>query len=811
MKKSFTILTLLLCSIMIYPQVFDWEWQNPKPTGTTYNDIVVFSSTNVMLFGEASVVLKTNNSGSTWEVSYADPDRREIEAAFFVDMNVGFVSGQDDLLMKTTNGGTTWTDLNPPTVAEDLWDVEFFDADTGYAVGSSGTILKTTDGGATFTSLSSPMTNTLYAVHIVSADNIFIGTASSSATQIVSQSTDYGVTWNNVTGSVANSVYSIQFNNANYGWLGCSSNKVFKTTDGAATWTQVADFGSSSNYAIFFEDTSNGYVPDSGGDVNKTTDGGATFTETKISTEILRAIGGGNVPPSKNLDALYIGGSYGTILYSADNGLTWQPKFDFVYQELQRRLHFVDSNTGYVCGGSTTSADSLGYILKTTDGGATWFDLGFDFNFQVYSFDVPTSDIIYVGRGNCELYKSTDAGLTFVQQTSPISGTTDYYFTDFFDADTGYAGGTMDDFVKTTDGGATWNILANGHGTSTVYDFAVIDGATLISVGASAKAYKSTDAGATWNPIAPGNPGSYFVVEFYDNMLGYIGGYDSPNPTLSKTTDGGDTWTPITFPVGFDAYGSIWGIGLPNATTIWLSDGNGNILYSVDAGVNWTAAKKFTQTGLYDISIVGIDMWLCGTGGAIVKGFSDPLIPVELTSFTANSVGNNIVLNWTTATETNNKGFEIERRFEGTSWTTIGFVEGNGTTTEISSYSYEDTPQENGILDYRLKQIDFDGTYEYSSIVEVSVQVPKIFELSQNYPNPFNPATTIEFNLPIKSLVTLKVYNPLGQEVVTIINNILEEGYHSIQFDASKLPSGIYLYELAASDFRSVKKMILMK
>lgn len=190
-------------------------------------------------------------------------------------------------------------------------------------------------------------------------------------------------------------------------------------------------------------------------------------------------------------------------------------------------------------------------------------------------------------------------------------------------------------------------------------------------------------------------------------------------------------------------------------------------------------------------------------------------IPVELTSFVASVAGNNVTLNWSTATETNNQGFEIQRS-NGGEYQVVGYVTGHGTTVEPQSYSFTDQNVGAGIYQYRLRQIDYDGKYEYSSVVEVEVLGPKEFSLAQNYPNPFNPTTAIDFNLAVDSKVTLKVFDVLGQEIITLVNGNLSAGSHKVNFDASSLNSGVYLYRIDATGvdgktFSAVKKMILNK
>ncbi|MBT8386843.1 MAG: T9SS type A sorting domain-containing protein [Ignavibacteria bacterium] len=192
------------------------------------------------------------------------------------------------------------------------------------------------------------------------------------------------------------------------------------------------------------------------------------------------------------------------------------------------------------------------------------------------------------------------------------------------------------------------------------------------------------------------------------------------------------------------------------------------------------------------------------------------IVPVELVSFSSEVINDEVVLKWQTATETNNSGFEVEKTQMSNvknqaEWLRISFIEGKGTTTERTDYSYNDKMNKPGTYLYRLKQLDFDGTINYSPEVEVEVISPNKFALFQNYPNPFNPATAINFSLPKQADVKLVVYNMVGQVVDEIINKTLEEGYHEVQFDAGDYASGVYYYRLKTSDFTSVKKMILLK
>jgi len=191
-------------------------------------------------------------------------------------------------------------------------------------------------------------------------------------------------------------------------------------------------------------------------------------------------------------------------------------------------------------------------------------------------------------------------------------------------------------------------------------------------------------------------------------------------------------------------------------------------------------------------------------------------LPVVLLTFTGNTSQNNVILNWSTATEINNHGFEIQRNLTDRSFKTIAFINGAGTSAETHNYTFTDKVPGAGKYTYRLRQVDFDGHSEYSKSIEVKVNHPTKFELIQNYPNPFNPSTIITYILGWNSKVSVKIYNLLGQEVAILINGEVSAGTHSIKFDASSIVSGIYMYELVASGkdgstYSEVKKMIYVK
>jgi hypothetical protein len=203
--------------------------------------------------------------------------------------------------------------------------------------------------------------------------------------------------------------------------------------------------------------------------------------------------------------------------------------------------------------------------------------------------------------------------------------------------------------------------------------------------------------------------------------------------------------------------------------------------------------------------------------GALVDGMTygtlHPL-PVELNSFNAIVSGNDVHLVWETSTELNNRGFGLYRKNlnPNSIFELIKFIPGLGTTTEKQSYSFSDKNILGHCVIYKLIQYDFDGTSEVIGNIEVTLNnLPNSFALYQNYPNPFNPSTTINYSNPVPGQVILKIFDVLGREIETLINEFQNEGMHSIKFDASNLTSGIYFYQLKVTDFVSTKKMLVIQ
>ncbi|MCG6912327.1 T9SS type A sorting domain-containing protein, partial [bacterium BMS3Abin03] len=218
-----------------------------------------------------------------------------------------------------------------------------------------------------------------------------------------------------------------------------------------------------------------------------------------------------------------------------------------------------------------------------------------------------------------------------------------------------------------------------------------------------------------------------------------------------------------------------------------------------------------TTTGILDPSSWLTEADISSSPGLLNPGPNEGL-PVELSSFSALINKNSVNLIWKTETEVNNYGFEIQRSIQSEDWKTLGFVNGNGNSNSPKDYSFTDNSVgTSGKYSYRLKQIDNDGSYEYSKSIEVNLGAPASIELKQNYPNPFNPSTTINFTLPVEDAVSLIVYNAIGEQVKVLYSGVLEAGVHSFNFSGDDLPSGLYVYKLSTSAGNQIRKMMLVK
>jgi hypothetical protein len=442
----------------------------------------------------------------------------------------------------------------------------------------------------------------------------------------------------------------------------------------------------------------------------------------------------------------------------------------------------------------------------TNDGGTCVWDI----STLARPYTMPPTASGNVFAADADECGSGSTMLTTATVTNPIDATGYYGLILFFDNDFRVYDGQDEAYVEvSTDEGATWSVVwsvigVDRRNTTELVDLSFLGG-TIFKL-----RFKSVQPGWDWwwvidniyidyclscfPPIPPSNLTAQIIY--------------NPNPQVQLGWQD-NSWDEY----GFKIYRKY---GYPN------DPGDYTIIDTTFSNITQFIDTSVLPESTYTYRVFAYNQY--GQNGSNTATIAVP-VPVELISFTSEVEEDVVTLFWQTATEKNNSGFEIERLKDPkieklNDWETIGFVEGKGTTTEIQSYSFTDKT-EPGKYKYRLKQLDFDGSFEYSQEIEAEVKAPNVFSLEQNYPNPFNPNTVISYQIPVSSNVTLKVYDVLGNEVATLVDEYRQSGKYEVEFsdkggsayggNAYRLPSGIYFYQLKAGNFIETKKMVLMK
>ena len=542
----------------------------------------------------------------------------------------------------------------------------------------------------------------------------------------------------------------------------------FYSQDGVDVWTTTTTtIGRVYGMVIDPSNQSTMYACGLDQGVNKTTNGGLNWSQ--VNSGLLNTGVQAIAISKNNPQYLYAGtgtGANAGIYKTTNGGSSWTLVNTGITETVAVQallVHPDNPNIAWVCIFDGV-ADAVNGLYKTTDGGANWFPIingiGTIKNFLSLAMSPSDPNTIYAG-----------SSFLVTAQTGPSA------------------------IYKSTDGGANWFLASNGLPSdpteinpirtmqvSSVNPNVVIAG--LFMNTANGGFYVSTDAGANWTKKHNGLPTdvgtlirSCAIRPLFTNQF-YVG-LDRSTPTnvgVWMTNDGGDNWVAFNGGTMLNTYGI--------RALVFNSTGN----HTLFAGV-----ATATGQGVYD--------------------YTFSFVPVELVSFSAEVFSGNVNLSWLTATELNNYGFQIERRNAETSeWINIGFINGSGNSTETKYYSFSDNSLPAGNYFYRLKQMDYSGSFEYSSEIQVTIlEVLSDFALNQNYPNPFNPSTRISFSIPENSFVTLKVYDVLGNEVETLINRELSSGSYEVEFTSKKASSVIYFYNITAGEFSKTMKMILSK
>ncbi|KXK51132.1 MAG: hemagluttinin repeat-containing protein [Chlorobi bacterium OLB5] len=397
----------------------------------------------------------------------------------------------------------------------------------------------------------------------------------------------------------------------------------------------------------------------------------------------------------------------------------------------------------------------LTIILLPSFISSQWFIVNHISNYQFYSLYFTSNTVGCVGGNqNGVIFKTTDSGSNF---TSVPTGTSIWFLDIFFlNQQTGYACGQNGYIVKTTNSGSSWNVVYQA--ANFMHSIRFVDQNTGYAVGFT-YVYKTVNAGLTWNAM-PNNYSNYLLgTSFVNTNTGYICG---DGGLIAKTTDGGFSWQTI-MNGGSDYFEEIV---MTNTLTGYAAGKYGRILKTTNGGTNWFAQNTTTNDWLLDLYFINSNSgWACGMNGRIV--------------YTVNG---------------------------GETWTTqyvptISTIRQIHFVTPDTGYAVTD----NGMI---LKTYNAGNP---TGITQINSELPSKYSLKQNYPNPFNPSTKINFSIPKSGFVSLLIYDNLGKELTTIINQVINSGNYEVNFDSGNLGSGVYYYRLITEDFTETKKMIILK
>ena len=609
------------------------------------------------------------------------------------------------------------------------------------------------------------------------------------------------------------------------------SSDIFRSTDSGINWEKIAVFDSLAIVDLFFVDSLVGWCVSGNGNIYKSFDGGLTWTNQFSEVD-------------KGLYCIYflndstgwIGGSDGLLLYTSNSGELWQSVESSTTESINQ-IYFFDKDSGWVLSRE---------LLKTIDGGENWIKPSIN---TEYSLWFP-NQIQFLDSNNGWLlddrliFNTVDGGENWTLNYEAILGDEEFTSFDFASENTGIVVGHEGKIKITQNGGETWSDKLSGY-NGEIIDIFFINSSLGWAVSSNDSiALKTINGGENWTSINIPGVDDLQAVYFIDENTGWItGGYYSISSVMIKTVDGGNTWTNQSTGVesylndvffinnkvgwavgkdfvigttnGGDEWDVLWNKNDSYLSSVYFIDANfgwavgrgGLIIKSTDGGVSWDTLNSGTTEGLSTICFINESVGIvCGAEGKIIKTINGGLAWEYKESGTTRSMYDCTFVNEDIIYVVGNNG-QICKSFDGgENWETFNSI------SQKSLYAVH------GLSNGNLWAAGGDGTIIHANLTitnldeEILTQSSfNYFMLQQNYPNPFNPSTTIKYSIPKQSNVTLKVYDVLGSEVVTLVNKEQAQGNYEVEFDGTDLSSGIYFYRLKAGDFVETRKMILIK
>ena len=811
MKNKKLVPALLLVLLFIYPYNFIftqpyWQQINGAISGGV-NTIGIDMNGRIFAWSNINSLYLSSNDGSTWTITSLQTIG--VNSIFTTSNNFIYTGGDAGKIYLSTDHGNSWTlKSNGIYYNDDI--VTMFENSAGLIFAGAKCELLTGDGGGVYSS------------------------------------SNNGDTWS-FSGLLNHDVFSLAINSSGH-IFAAHSMGISKSTDGGSSWFYINNGLQQYDVIKAISIASNGFLYagswEWGGGFYRSTDEGQNWIQINSGLPVDNV----SCLIVKSNGYIFVGYENSGIFRSTNNGNSWQG----VSYSLDTDITALDLNqSGHIYASVLNSG-----IIKSTSNGDFWYKITNGIiNLTITAIANNINGDILAGTDGGGLYISTNQGLNWTH--TDISYYEDYTINDFKTNSQGHIFAALGVYIypvvaRSTNGGYSWSSASSG-----IIDDAIqclnVDHNGFLYAGGFQKVYISTNNGGHWNYVTNGLPNRWvFAVAINQSNHIFAGTYGGG---MYRSTNYGNTFVAINNGIGdnwiyslaIDSAGNIFagnrsgvyhssnngdnwiqltnGINDPGFVREIIIDSEKNIYvgaheglyFSSDNGSNWSHIDQGLEgTLMISLSLDSLGHIYAGTYDGVYKLMGE--IPVELISFTAEVFEGELELNWSTATETNNSGFEVLRSDQNDydSWNKIGFVFGHGTTTEPQHYFFKDNDVKPGKYQYKLKQIDHDGTFEYSQTVEIEIPFANKFSLSQNYPNPFNPITKIKFEIPGQTvngnaLVTLKVYDILGREVATLINEEKPAGEYEVEFSGIGLPSGIYFYQLKSGEYIETRKTVLLK
>ena len=705
-------------------------------------------------------------SQSGWVKQYGGTTEN-LNTVYFTEKNNGFIVGDNGTLLRTVDGGQSW-EIQTSRTTNNLNSISFIDSKNGFIVGSGTTFLKTSDGGITWLDLSDSISAKFASISFIDTLNGIAVEQVSYDTAKVYKTADGGFNWDLI--SKINNNYLLPryikyLNDIEIIVIGenIGSAAVYKSADSGLTWEwKFTGGGSSSGYGYnetqFINSTTGYLLANHGrtsmyyGDFYKTTNGGENWANLTPGTLTMCRtffMVNENIGYAIGNNQVYLGtATHNNIFKTVNGGKDWLEQLNDASTKTINDVFFIDANNGIIVGDG-------GLILHTTTGGVKQEASDWDIRYSGVDGNLKRVFLLNDGSGyslGSGLLKTTDYGINWSQTGKTISGAGDYDIW-FADQSNGIIS-ALYNIYSTSDGGINWQETKT---LDHLFGAFCTDNLHRIVVGWGGLIKYTLDGGNVWNSANSGTSSHLKDVYFVNNELGFTVGNDG---IILRSQDGGLTWNSLVSNIS----NSLNGVFFTNSEVGIAIGTFGTILRTSDGGETWQLQNSGTYSDLNSV---------------FFEDENNGLIVGELGTILRTNDGG---LNW--------------------------IIEESGINNSLYGVALKDSVEIVVGDEGRILR----NVFIVNSVPDNDNQdLPLFYNLGQNYPNPFNPSTTIEYSIPKQSRVTIKVYDLLGREVVTLINEEKPAGNYSITFDASNLSSGVYFYRLSTSEFNETKKLLLLR